>query len=217
MSDDTQPTFGNGVTGSLWQRVREGDSAAFSEMFDEYSDLIYNFAFRRTGSWEAAEEIVSTVFLEAWRQRATVTEHDESIRPWLLGVALNLIRRHWRQADRKRRASFRLVSEHTHLDHASDVADRLDAEQTMSRILEKLERIPDDQKEVVQLWAWEELTYDEIAAVLGVPVGTVKSRMHRARESLLHTVNDRHMSPGPTDPNSPQALADRQIRGGTTL
>ena len=121
------------MTETMWQRVREGDNTAFSHMFDEYSDLIYNVAFRRTGSWEAAEEIVSTVFLEAWRQRATVAEHEGSIRPWLLGVALNLIRRHWRQADRQRRASLRLVSDHTHSDHASDVADRLDAEQTTPR------------------------------------------------------------------------------------
>lgn len=203
------------MTGTLWERVSEGDSAAFAEMFDEHSDLIYNFAFRRTGSWEAAEEIVSTVFLEAWRQRATVTDHGGSIRPWLLGVALNLIRRHWRQTDRQRRASLRLVSEHTHLDHASDVADRLDAEQAMSRILEKLERIPDDQREVVQLWAWEGLSYDKIAAVLEVPVGTVKSRLHRARETLQQTVNNR-ISPGPTDPPPPHAVADLQIRGGTT-
>ena len=204
------------MTETRWQRVRDGDSGAFSELFDDYSDLICNVAFRRTGSWEAAEEIVSTVFLEAWRQRATVTEHNGSIRPWLLGVALNLIRRHWRQADRQRRATLRLASEHTHLDHASDVADRLDAEQTMSRIMETLEQIPGDQRETVQLWAWEELTYDEIAAVLDVPVGTVKSRLHRARETLLHTATSRHPTAGPSQPDPPQAFAEPQIQGGTT-
>lgn len=56
---------------TLWERIRDGDGAAFSELFDEYSDLIYNVAFRRTGSWDAAEKIVSLVFLEAWKQRAT--------------------------------------------------------------------------------------------------------------------------------------------------
>lgn len=199
-----------------WQRIRDDDGAAFSELFDDYSDLIYNVAFRRTGSWEAAEEIVSTVFFEAWRQRATVTEHNGSIRPWLLGVALNLIRRHWRQADRQRRATLRLASEHPDLDHASDVVDRLDAERAMSRILETLEQIPDDQREVVQLWAWEELTYDEIAAVLDTPVGTVKSRLHRAREALLHSANSPRPTAGPSQPDSPQALAEPQIRGGAT-
>jgi RNA polymerase sigma factor (sigma-70 family) len=158
------------MTETRWQRVRDGDSGAFSELFDDYSDLIYNVAFRRTGSWEAAEEIVSTVFLEAWRQRATVTEHNASIRPWLLGVALNLIRRHWRQADRQRRASLRLASEDSHLDHASDVADRLDAEQTMSRIMETLEQIPGDQRETVQLWAFSVI-------MSSCPKGRIPSRM----------------------------------------
>lgn len=201
---------------TLWERIRDGDSAAFSDLFDDYSDLIYNVAFRRTGSWEAAEEIVSLVFLEAWKQRATVTEHAGTIRPWLLGVALNLIRRHWRQADRHRRATLRLAADPTQGDHATDVADRLDAEETMRRVIQKLEQISDDQREVVQLWAWEELSYDEIAVVLDTPVGTVKSRLHRARETLLQTASSSHRTPNPPKPDQPQAFARPQIQGGTT-
>jgi RNA polymerase sigma-70 factor (ECF subfamily) len=205
------------MTGTLWNRVLDGDSAAFAEVFDEYSDWIYNVAFRRTGSWVTAEEIVSTVFLEAWRQRAAITEDDGSIRSWLLGVTLNLIRRHWRQADRQRRATLRLGSDEAYLDHSGDVAERIDAEQAMNRILESLERITDDQREVVQLWAWEELTYDEISVVLDVPVGTVKSRLHRARDALQHTLDDRHASPKSRQPDPSQAVTDRQVRGGTSL
>lgn len=96
----------------LWNRVRDGDSAAFAEIFDEYSDWIYNVAFRRTGSWETAEEIVSTVFLEAWRRRAAITEDDGSIRSWLLGVTLNLIRRHWRQDDRDGPQDYSVTVDH---------------------------------------------------------------------------------------------------------
>jgi RNA polymerase sigma-70 factor (ECF subfamily) len=201
---------------TLWERIRDGDNAAFSELFDDYSDLIYNVAFRRTGSWEAAEEIVSLVFFEAWKQRATVTDHVGTIRPWLLGVALNLIRRHWRQTDRQRRATLRLAPDPTQGDHAADVADRLDAEETMRRVLQQLKQIPDDQREVVQLWAWEELSYAEIAAVLNTPVGTVKSRLHRARETLLHTANSPHRTANPPNPDQPQAFAQPQIQGGTT-
>lgn len=204
------------MTGTLWNRVHDGDSAAFAEIFDEYSDLIYNVAFRRTGSWDAAEEIVSAVFLEAWRQRASVTEQDGSIRSWLLGVALNLVRRHWRQADRQRQAAMKLSADEAYLDHSSDVAERVDAERTMSRILKSLERIPDDQREVVQLWAWEDLSLDEIATFLDVPVGTVKSRLHRARNALLHTAVNRHLAAEPRPPD-PLAMADQQTQGRTQL
>lgn len=200
---------------TLWERIREGDSAAFSELFDDYADLIYNVAFRRTGSWEAAEEIVSMVFLEAWRQRATVTDQAGTIRPWLLGVALNLIRRHWRQTDRHRRATLRLAPDPTQGDHAADVSDRLDAEETMRRVLRRLEQLPEDQREVVQLWAWEELSYDEIAVVLDTPVGTVKSRLHRARAALLEAM-DSHRAANPPEPDQTQAFARPHVQGGTT-
>jgi RNA polymerase sigma-70 factor (ECF subfamily) len=188
--------------------VRSGDPRAFEVLFDRYADFIYNFAFRRTGSWDAAEEIVSMVFLEAWRQRLHVTTHDGSIRPWLIGVAFNLIRRHWRNAERRRRASLRLVGyEQVDADHAVAVSDRLWAEEQMRQILTALDDLPGDQREVVELWAWEELSYSEIAAVLEIPVGTVRSRLHRARERLQqHGTRRPHRAS--TGDNRPSAVTD---------
>ncbi len=172
---------------SLWTDVQNSDPRAFEILFDRYADFIYNFVFRRTGNWDVAEETVASVFAEAWRQRHRVETYEGSIRPWLTGVALNLIRRHWRQADRRLRASLRLVIDRDHSDHAADVAERLDAERRMVQIMAKLGALPTDQREVIELWAFEKMSYEEISYVVSVPVGTVRSRLHRARARLEET------------------------------
>jgi len=169
----------------LWMRVCEGDQRAFGVLFDRYADLIYNVAFRRTGRWDVAEDIVATVFLEAWRQRHQIHIPDGSIRSWLIGVAVNGTRRYWRSAERGRRALLRLAASENHeRDPAGKVSERLDAERRMAEILIALNDLPSQQREVIQLWAWEELSYEEIAVVLGIPVGTVRSRLYRARARL---------------------------------
>lgn len=169
----------------LWGKVCEGDERAFGILFDRYADFIYNVAFRRTGSWDVAEDVVATVFLEAWRQRHQIHTQDGSIRPWLIGVAVNSTRRYWRGAERGRKAAHRLAASERHeRDPGGEVSERLDAERRMAEILVALDDLPPQQRKVIQLWAWEELSYEEIAVVLGIPVGTVRSRLHRARARL---------------------------------
>ena len=79
---------------SLRVRVRTGDPEAFRELFVDHARSVYNHAFRLTGSWWAAEDVVSLTFLEAWRLRGRVvdTEADGSLRQWLLGVATDVAR-----------------------------------------------------------------------------------------------------------------------------
>jgi RNA polymerase sigma-70 factor (ECF subfamily) len=89
---------------SLRARVRVGDPAAFSVLFDEYSRAVYNLAFRLTGNWSIAEEAVSLTFLEAWRLRASVEPEGASLRPWLLGIAINVNRNMSRAARRHQAA-----------------------------------------------------------------------------------------------------------------
>src|SRR6202020_1223616 len=81
-----------GVEPSLRSRVRAGDQDAFGELFSECARAVYNHAFRLTGSWSTAEEVVSLTFLEAWRLRSTIREEGDSLLPWLLGIALNVAR-----------------------------------------------------------------------------------------------------------------------------
>lgn len=197
-----------------WPLVVDGDHAAFERVFDRHADLIYRFVRRRSGDVDLAEEIVSQVFLEVWRQRKRVRLLDGSLRSWMLGVASNLVRRHWRSLERGRRAVARLPDPTTVRDHADEVADRADGQRRLEELRVQLERMPHEQVEALLLWAWEELSYDEIAQVLEVPVGTVRSRLSRSRKRLNDfegTVTGDRAFPSrkPDGDNSPATNSER--------
>lgn len=167
-----------------WPLAADGDHDAFGRIFDRHADLVYKFARRRTGNPTVAEDIVSQVFLETWRQRHDVTLLDSSLRAWLIGVARNLQRRHWRTSDRRNRAIDRLTPAINTSDPNDAVIDRVDAAADLARVRERVDALSDNHREVLLLAVWEELSYDEIAAVLDVPIGTVRSRLARARQNL---------------------------------
>jgi RNA polymerase sigma-70 factor (ECF subfamily) len=168
----------------LWDLAVDGDHEAFGVLFERHARSVYNHCFRRTANWADAEELMSAVFVEAWRRRREVRPIDESARPWLLGVANNLLRNHRRSLARYRAALTRLPSPGLQPDLADDVAGRLADEQQMRRVLVLVEQLPRRDQEVLALCAWSELTYHEAATVLGIPIGTVRSRLARARARL---------------------------------
>jgi RNA polymerase sigma-70 factor (ECF subfamily) len=174
----------------LWDLAVDGDHEAFGALFERHARSVYNHCFRRTASWADAEDLTSAVFVEAWRRRRDVDLIDESARPWLLGVANNVLRNHRRSLRRYRAAVERLPSPGPQADPADDVAGRLADERQMNRVLGLVERLPRRDQEVLTLCAWSELTYQEAATVLDVPVGTVRSRLARARARLAELVGN---------------------------
>jgi RNA polymerase sigma factor (sigma-70 family) len=168
----------------LWDRAVHDDHRAFGVLFERHARAVYNHCFRRTASWADAEELTSAVFLQAWRRRRDVRLIDDSARPWLLGVANNLLRNQRRSLGRYRAALGRIAPAGAQPDPADDVAGRLADEGQMRRVLALVSRLPQRDQEVLALCAWSELTYQQAAAVLDVPVGTVRSRLARARARL---------------------------------
>jgi RNA polymerase sigma factor (sigma-70 family) len=160
------------------------DLEAFGVLFSRHARSVYNHCFRRTASWSDAEELTSAAFVEAWRRRRDVRPIGDSALPWLLGIANNLLRNHRRSHRRYRAALARLPGPGSEPDPADDVAGRLADERQMRRVLALVEQLPPRDQEVLALCAWSELTYAEAAAVLGVAVGTVRSRLARARARL---------------------------------
>jgi len=168
----------------LWARSRAGDRDAFGELFKRHAKAIYNYCFRMVGSWATAEDLLSVVFLEAWRRRDKELPPGKVL-PWLYGIATNVVRNERRSRRRfdsaLRRLSFRLAEP----DFAEQADERLDDEQQMQRMLAILRRLPRREQDVFVLCAWMELSYEDAAVALGVPVGTVRSRLSRARARLL--------------------------------
>jgi RNA polymerase sigma factor (sigma-70 family) len=131
------------------------------------------------------------LFLEAWRRRGQVDLVSAPPLPWLLGVATNLMRNHRRSLRRARAALERFHAAASAPDFGDELADRLDAEREMRALNERLDGLPRHEREALELCAWAELSYADAAAALGVPVGTIRSRLSRARAHLRDLLGDR--------------------------
>ena len=176
----------------LWRQAGEGDRFAFGVLFERHAGPIYNYCFRRTGDWAAAEDLTSTTFLLAWRSHGRAPLQAESALPLLYGIATNALRNHRRTLRRRRDAFARLPLERTEEpDFAEERAIRLDDQAAMRGLLSVFTRLPRREQDVVALCDWSGLSYEDAAAALGIPIGTVRSRLARGRRRLreLATTN----------------------------
>ena len=167
----------------LWSRSAEGDTDAFALLFERHAKAIYNYCFRRIGDWSAAEDLLSVVFLEAWPRRDKQLPPGKVL-PWLYGIATNVIRNRHRAERRYRAALARVPAAEPTVDFAEEAGDRVDDERQLRRALDLLAKLPRRQQDVFVLCAWSGLSYEDAAFALGVPVGTVRSRLARARHAL---------------------------------
>ncbi len=186
----SQESAGAATDAELWARVGKHDSAAFRVLYERHSTAVYNHCFRRTASWSSAQDLTSVVFLEAWRRRREVRLSSDSILPWLLAVANNATRNQERSLRRHRRLLAKLPDVVLTPDPADDVAARLDDEHRMRRVLAGWSRLTQGERDVLALCVWAELSYADAAVALGVPVGTVRSRLSRAREHLRQIADE---------------------------
>jgi RNA polymerase sigma factor (sigma-70 family) len=181
----------------LWQRAAQGDRDAFGQIFDRHAAAVYNYLFRLSADWSVAEDLTSAVFLQAWRRRRQVSLDRESALPWLLGVANYVMRNSRRSLRRQHAALARIAAEGgPSRDHADDVAARVDTERQMASLRAAVNRLPRQQREVIELCAWSGLDHQAAAITLGVAVGTVKSRLHRARRRLAADISGGHQPGG---------------------
>lgn len=169
---------------SLRARVRAGDPDAFRQLFDEHASVVHRHALRMTGNWVMADDIVSLTFLEAWRLRERVLPGDDSLRPWLLGIATNVARNTARAARRHQAALTRVPPPDPVPDFADEVTQRLADSEELAAAQKALGTMRRGEREVFTLCVWEGLDAATAAEALGVAVGTVRARLSRARKRL---------------------------------
>jgi RNA polymerase sigma-70 factor (ECF subfamily) len=189
----------------LWEFAASRDGAAFGELFERHADSVYNHCFRRTGSWSTAEDLTQVVFLEAWRRHRQVQFHGESVLPWLLGVANNAIRNSDRSARRYRRLLAKLPRPTAIPDQSEEAIGRVDDERAMRNLLHAFNQLSTHDQEIVSLCDWTGLGYEEAATVVNVPIGTVRSRLSRARARLREHLGQTTRS---TDTNRPDTSTE---------
>ena len=152
---------------------------AFGAIFDRHFTAIHAYLARRIGQ-SRADDLAASTFTVAFERRRSFRGEADSARPWLFGIATNLLRNERRSEWRTLRALSRLDARPlTEAAGATGIDPRLEA---------LLSQLGADQRDVLLLYAWGELSYEEIAASLGIPLGTVRSRLARAREHLRRTM-----------------------------
>jgi RNA polymerase sigma-70 factor (ECF subfamily) len=172
----------------------------FTVLFRRHAPHIQRYVVRRLGQ-DAADDIVAETFLLAFRQRDSYDQTRADARPWLYGIATHLIGRHCRAEIRMYRALARTGADPVMEPFTDRVDDRVSASTASRRLAAALARLPEEYRDTLLLVAWGELSYAEVATALRVPVGTVRSRMSRARSKLRRTLGG--TNPATSDEESP--------------
>ncbi|MFF6994513.1 RNA polymerase sigma factor [Streptomyces sp. NPDC008313] len=191
------PGVGNGTAradaesdASVIARSRD-EPEAFAALFDRHADAVHRYAARRLGG-EVADDLVAETFTTAFQQRHRYDPARGAgvdARPWLFGIATNLVGRHRRAEARRFKAMARVPAPADHDEPLADrAADRVVARAVRRELAAALAALPARHRDVLLLVAWADHSYEEAAEALGIPVGTVRSRLHRARGKLRETL-----------------------------
>lgn len=187
-------------------------AAGFSAVYTEHVDAIYGFLARRVGA-QLAEELTAQTFVEALARHDSYDPDRGPIGPWLFGIAANLLRRHYRQEERALRAIAAYAGRQ--LSVSDDDGDRIDsrvvADERWPAVAEALLAMTPGERDALLLYAWADLSYSAIAGVLDVPIGTVRSRLSRARARLTAILDETPAHPDASaHPTAHDQIGDRR-------
>jgi RNA polymerase sigma-70 factor (ECF subfamily) len=170
------------------------DPEQFAVIYDRYSPALHRYAGRRVGA-DDADDIVAAAFLAAFRARSRYDLTRPDARPWLFGILTKEIARRRRTEQARLRALARTCADRPTAGPADQVAASVSAQAVRHALARALRSLPPADRDVLLLTAWGELSYAEIAEALGIPVGTVRSRLNRARRKVREAL-------GGTDPTA---------------
>lgn len=178
------------------------EPAVFALLFDRHAGVIYRYAAQRLGD-DIADDVMSETFLVAFERRSSYDTTVGDARPWLLGIATRLLRKHARVEAVAWRGMAADLAAQVAPDFIEQAGSRIDAERLTRRLAKALRRLSDADRDTVLLYAWADLSYTAIATAMDVPVGTVRSRLNRARRQLRRAAGtgtlEQEMDHGRTD------------------
>ena len=166
-----------------------GDPEAFGLIYDRHAATLLRFLGRRVGA-KVAEGLLGELFRIAFERRKIFDASRESALPWLYGIGSNVLLKHRRAEARRLHANARMAGGLEAADRRAGAA-ALDARVLFPRVANAIEALPDDEREALLLFAWEELPYQSVAEALDLPIGTVRSRLNRARAHLRELLEPR--------------------------
>lgn len=159
----------------------------FAAIFDRHAPHIQRYLARRLGR-QIADDLVAETFLVAFGKRGRYDLARPNARPWLYGIATNLVSQHHRDEVREYRLRAAIVPDPHPVSHDDRVATRVSAQARHRELAAALSNLTPGDRDVLLLIAWEGLSYEEVALALTIPVGTVRSRLNRARQQVRATL-----------------------------
>ncbi|MFC7381145.1 RNA polymerase sigma factor [Sphaerisporangium rhizosphaerae] len=172
-------------SGVIQASLREPER--FAELFDRHAAVLHRYVVRRLGP-DHAEDVVAETFTRAFEKRHKYAIHRADALPWLYGIATNIIGTHRRAEVRGYRALARTGEDPVLVAFDERVVAEVTASAIRKRLAAALARLGQGERHVLLLIAWGDLTYEETAQALNVPVGTVRSRLSRARRKVAHAL-----------------------------
>jgi RNA polymerase sigma-70 factor, ECF subfamily len=182
---------------------------AFWHLFQRHYDSLFAFVARRLGR-DAADDLATDVFLKAFALRARYDQSHSDARPWLFGIAANLVRRHRRSEVRRLRAYARQAGRPSVED--DDGVDRLDGRAAAPLLAKALASMPGNQRDILLLVAWAELSPEQVARALHIAPGTARSRLSRARARARQVLREATVEPH-DNPEPERALQKEPTHG----
>jgi RNA polymerase sigma-70 factor, ECF subfamily len=172
------------------------DPSRFAELYERYARLLYRYAYRRLGD-HRAEDAVADTFVAAFRARGRYDPTRADAKPWLFAIVSHEIARYRRTEQAHYRALLRIKHDQGEEDLADRVVSSATAQATRRSLLTALAGLHRKERDVLLLIAWGDLSYEEVAQALGIPVGTVRSRLNRARRKVRealphHDIEETH-------------------------
>lgn len=168
--------------------------SVFSELFARHHRVIWIYLARLAGD-DAADDLAGEVFTAAFANRSRYDNERGEVRSWLYGIAANHLRMRHRTEGRRRRAFIRAATQRdVEPDPVDQIDDGLVLAQCRRAVIDAMAALSSRDREVLTLYAWEGLSYEEVARALDVPVGTVRSRLARARQRLAGLVNEDNLT-----------------------
>ncbi|MEU9734362.1 RNA polymerase sigma factor [Streptomyces sp. NPDC048002] len=201
------------------RRVRAGEREAFAELYEQCARPVHQHALWLTGDRPTAEDVMSETFLIAWQTRDRLHADGGSLRPWLLGIATHRAENARRSLRRRHAFLSRPHRPPVVEDFAGQVAGRVDDARRLEAVQDALDRLRRPEREVLVLCVWSGLDYRQAAQALDVPVGTVRSRLSRARARLARLTDQAQRNPEPRtargEMNGEAAIAALPLREET--
>lgn len=167
-----------------------GDEQAFTALYERHAEAVWNYAYRLSASWSAADDLLGTVFLTAWRRRREIRLVHDSALPWLKGVTATVVRGERRRLSRQIRALTRAADRSVQPDPAEHLAQHSEDRYRLAIVLAAVARLPRRERAAIELCVLGRTTVSEAAVVLGITEAGLRSSLSRARQRLRKMVGD---------------------------